>query len=204
LIKKPPPAQLVETRPAALEMESLHHPEQGPYLGPPPKRYSKALHEAIVANIKKGNRPVIAAAMAGIPSSTFYKWMQRGKEGHPHFWAFSEDVELAMAVAEGKAVEKIAGDDGEFQNDPENAKYWLERQRMEGWSKDANAKVQGMVSEFMERLENNLPAVITPEMVGQPMFKFVIAAATGQTVTTARPTFQLTDGSEEDDTEEGE
>lgn len=162
------------------------HPEQGPALGAPPKYYTRGVHEAIVDHIRRGNRPVVAAGLAGITSATFYGWMQRGREADPHLESFANDVELAMATAEGKAVEKIFGDTGFA--DPDNAKYWLERARPEGWSKETNAKVNALLVEFMERLERTLP----PDV-----FRMVIAAASGQTAVVARPTFQLS-GSEEE------
>lgn len=200
---KPPPKELVQTRPA-VELESPdipQNPEQGPYLGPPPRLYSRALHDAIIKHIENGNRPQIAAAMAGLPSNTYYRWMQQGRQGHPHYWEFAEDVERAMAVAEGKAVSVIAGADGSFSVEPEHAKWWLERTRTDGYSKEANAKLQAMAEDFFKRIETNLPAVITPEMVGQSVFQMVLAAAAGQAIAATKPTFELTSGSEEEDGE---
>lgn len=189
---KPPPKALVDVRPAVgLENTEPVHPEQGPNLGPPPKSYTPAVHEAIITAIRRGNRPHIAAAAAGISSNTFYRWMQLGRDNDPHLWKFAEDVETAMAIAEGNAVASIAGPDGQFAENPDNAKWWLERTRADGYSKEAATKVNAMLEEFFKRLESNLPALITQDMVGRPMFEIVLAAASGHTLASAKQTFQL-------------
>lgn len=184
------PASLVETRPALAE--GAPHPTQGTPLPAPPKRYTRGVHDQIVEYIKRGNRPNVAAGMAGIPSSTYYAWMRSGKEGDPHLAEFAEDVEMAMAVAEGQAVETIAGKQGDFNGDPENARYWLERARADGWSKEANAKFNAMIDEFLNRLETNLPPDI---------YQLVISVASGATPELAakRAPFQLTVGSREEE-----
>lgn len=165
------PPEALATRPALAFNEHAQHPANGPNIGYPPLRYSTALHEAVIAGIKKGNRPVIAAAAAGLPSQSFYEWMKRGKEGDPHLWQFAEDVEQALAHAETSAIAVIASQDGSFAQDSDNAKWWLERSRSDGYSKEASTKVNGMLEEFFKRIEAALP----PEI-----FQLVIAAASGQ------------------------
>lgn len=206
MTRKPLPTQLLETRPAVqLDIES-EHPENGPKIGVPRGKYTKAVHDSIVSSIEKGNRPHIAAAIAGITSTTFAYWMQKGNEGHPHYWEFVRDIEQASAVAEGKAIATLSGPEGDFAIDSDNAKWWLERSRADGYSKESNTKVNAMLEEFFKRLETSLPPTITSEMLGKSIFQMVIAAASGQTITTARATFQLVadtadNGSEEETTE---
>lgn len=187
----PPPKALVALRPA-LEDHEVPHPSNGDPLPPPPSRYTPGLHEQICENIRKGNRPATAAGMAGIPSNTFYAWMKKGREGDPHLWKFAEDVELACHMAEGTAVASVAGPAGAFVDDPDNAKWWLERMRADGFDKNANSKVAALLEDFMSRLEAALP----PEI-----FNMVIAAASGHAMHVAKPTFQL-DAQEEKDTDE--
>lgn len=142
---------LEETRPAAAE-EGLSLDKA--VLGPVPTKYTLGVHQQICENIKKGNRPVTAANMAGITSQVYYMWMKLGREGNPHVAQFVEDVELACGVAEGTAVKVIT--DSYFEN-PDNAKWWLERTRSAGFSKEVNEKVNGLLMEFMDRLELGLP-----------------------------------------------
>lgn len=168
---KPLPPETLATRPALAFNEFAQHPANGENIGYPPLRYSIALHQAIVDGIKKGNRPHIAAAAAGLPSQTYYAWMRRGKEGDPHLWQFADDVERALAHAETSAIAVIASQDGSFAQDSDNAKWWLERSRSDGYSKEAATKVNSMLEEFFKRIEAALP----PEI-----FQLVIAAASGQ------------------------
>lgn len=191
--RKPIPKELVETRPSVLLDGQPHHPTQGAYAPPPPKRYTPAVHEVIVENIKKGNRPHVAAAMAGIHSNEFYNWMRLGKEGHPSLYQFAIDVDLACGVAEGLAVAALSGEAGFSAMEPELAKWWLERSRADGWSKEAATKVNSMLEEFFKRLENSLPPHI---------FQMVIAAASGQALPTQQsPALLMNVDDQEDDSE---
>lgn len=141
---------LEENRPAAAAAGQTLKAAQ---LGPIPSRYSTGAHQVICDNIRAGNRPVTAAQMAGIPSNIYYHWMKLGKEGNPHLAQFAEDVELACGVAEGNAVAAITSSYA----DPDNAKWWLERARASGYSKEVNLKVDAMINEFMDRLQSGLP-----------------------------------------------
>lgn len=192
------PEPLVSTRPAVANDPNLQHPENGAALGPPPQRYSRAMHDTIVRHIEQGMRPAQAAAMAGLPANTYYSWIKKGREGHPHLWEFAQDVERALAVVEGKAVAAIVGK-GEVFEDSDNAKWFLERRFADGYSKEAATKVNAMLEDFFRRLEQNLP-VITADMVGRSMFEIVIAAASGEQIESTRQGFKLTsNGSEEED-----
>jgi hypothetical protein len=136
-------------------------------------RYSRALHDAICANIREGNRPVVAAQMAGLPEHTFHSWMQRGKEGDPHLWEFARDVELSVGRAEGEFVEVIKK---ASKDDPDVAKWWLERGRSGGWSKQVNQLVNAQLEETMLKLE----AGLTPEDFQKVLNVLVGQSAKGQ------------------------
>lgn len=185
------PPEALEQRPHLMTDDEAEHPVNGPMLGPVPRQYTRGLHDAIVQKIRQGNRPVAAAQQCGITAATFSRWMQLGKDGNPHLWQFAEDVECATAVPEGAAIASITGPEGKF-DDPDNAKWWLERARPEGYSKEANAKVHGMIAEFLERLSANLP----PEI-----FKMVVAAAAGHSPRLAAQYTppELTSGSDEEE-----
>jgi hypothetical protein len=188
---KKPPEGLLASRPA-LEGENVPHPASGAPPGSPPRGYSRGLHDRIVELIRLRNRPAVAAAIAGIPSSTYYAWMRKGREGDPWLYEFACDVEKAMAEAESAAIQTITGPSPDLFTDPDSARWWLERARPEGYSKDTNTKVNALLIEFMERLERALP----PEI-----FQMVVAAGQGQALLQEKPVFQLVDGDEEEDSE---
>jgi hypothetical protein len=167
------PEGLIDARPALADNPPAH-PATGPDIGAPPRRYSRGVHDRIVELIKKRNRPVVAAAACGIPQSTFYAWMRMGKEGNPHLTEFVDDVEQALAEAEVGAVAVITGQNEQFDDDPDNAKWWLSVTRPEGYSKDAIERANGMIREFITRLEQNLPPHV---------FAMVLTAAAGSSTT---------------------
>ncbi len=138
------------TRPAAIDagqtLEMIR-------MGAPPAKYTPAVHQHICENIKKGNRPVTAAQMAGIPSHMFYRWMNMGKAGDPHLFDFANDVEQAIAIFESKMVELVVEDAA---TDAKSAQWTLERRFPEGFSKEVDAKVQAIMANFMANLKEQL------------------------------------------------
>ena len=97
---KPPPKDLLASRPCLAEEAYVLHPETSPSIGEPPKRYSKAAHERIVLELEKGQRPQGACARAGIPMSVYYEWMRKGRAGDPWLVQFVEDVDIAQGIAD--------------------------------------------------------------------------------------------------------
>ncbi len=184
------PDALLAARPGLADTYTTHPAECPDPAGKPPSRYSQGLHDQIVANIVKGNRPHVAAGMAGLPTTTFYAWMRMGKEGNVHLAQFVEDVEIACHKAEGNAIEIL--NNGFYAENlttaTENVKWWLTAARADGYSKEANAKANAMIAEFMARLETSLP----PEI-----FQMVIAAATGHTLAAEKQVFRLQPADEE-------
>lgn len=168
------PKELLEARPA-LEGEEVPHPTNGAYIGPPPRKYTRAVHERICDELRKGQRAQGACARAGITVSTFHEWIRRGKSGDPHLWQFAEDVEIAFNSAEAEAVDAITegfrlGDDT-GKKDTDAAKWFLERSRPDGFSKQVKTAVEGQIQQFMVRLE----AALEPRV-----FEQVLAVYMGQ------------------------
>lgn len=162
------PPGLLEAMPSLEFDTEAQHPENGPPIAPAPRKYTQGLHDQIIANITAGQRPVTAAQMAGITSSTFYGWMQMGKQGNVHLVKFVDDVELAWGAAEAGLVgivHKAAV------HDPDLALQILERTRPAAYSKDVNAKVEGIIAEFLMQMKEGLP----PEM-----YRAVLGVVSGQ------------------------
>lgn len=93
--------------------------------------------------------------MAGLTAANYYSWMKRGREGDPHLAEFAEDIELALGFAEGQALAAVRA----FE-DPEHAKWYLERTRAAGYSKEVNQKVEALIADFMTRMRDGLPPAL--------------------------------------------
>ena len=73
-------------------------------MGRPPK-LSASIQERIVSGIRSGNYAVQAAAAAGVHRSTYYRWLERGKEASSgKYRDFFEAVERANGEAEVSMV----------------------------------------------------------------------------------------------------
>lgn len=155
---KPPPKDLIDQRPALAGEVYVQHPNTSPSIGEPPRKYTRAVHERIVEELKKGQRPQGACARAGITLATFHEWVRRGKAKDPWLYEFAEDVEIAYNTAEATALEAVT--EGFRSTDPairlnhtEEAKWFLERARPDGYSKQVKTAVEGQIMQFMVRLE---------------------------------------------------
>lgn len=184
------PNELIETRPGLADDPSMQHPATGMHRVP--TKYTKGLHEQIVALVRVGNRPHVAAMYCGLSANCFTSWMKKGKEGDPTLWEFARDIDQAVAGTEIACIKAITQDLDPSKLDPEYAKWLSERRFPDGYSKEANAKVQGILEEFMARLAVNLP----PEI-----FKMVVAAASGhaQSLTSSSPIAELSVSSAEEE-----
>jgi hypothetical protein len=167
--KKKAPKELIDQRPVLEAEEEVLHPSTGPNLGPPPRQYTRALHERLCEELRKGQRAQGACARAGITVATFYDWVRKGKNGDPHLWEFAQDVEIAFNTAEANAVDAITKTFTEVRDDAkpdtENAKWMLERTRAEGYSKQVKTAVESQVKEFMIRLEAALPEAVFEQVL---------------------------------------
>lgn len=157
-MKKQPPEDLIAQRPVLEGDPSVVHPSMGTKLGSPPRKYTKAVHEVIVSELKSGQRPQGACARAGITLATFHDWVKRGKAGDPWLYEFAEDVEIAFNMAEANAVDVVhdvmADEDADTRL--KAASYWLERARPDGYSKQVKTLVDKQIENFMIRLEEAL------------------------------------------------
>lgn len=151
--------ELAQLRPA-VEDSQVHDPDAPKPVGRPPRKYSKAVHEIIVQELRRGQRAQGACARAGITVNTFQNWIQLGKNGDPHLAQFAEDVEIAYNAAEADVVEgllEVTNDaEARVSDKLEARKFWLERQRADGYSKQVKTLVDKQIEGFMRRLESAL------------------------------------------------
>jgi hypothetical protein len=69
-----------------------------------PSKLTPEIQDKIVSAIRAGNYGEVAAAYAGIGSSTFYRWMDQGKAQAGPYREFREAVKAAESEAEVRAV----------------------------------------------------------------------------------------------------
>ncbi|OPX58898.1 MAG: hypothetical protein A4E25_01435 [Methanobacterium sp. PtaB.Bin024] len=106
-----------------------------------PSKLTPELVDEIVKHIKAGNYPETAAEIAGISSTTFYRWKKYGKERKTgKFREFWESIKKAESFAEGLRVQTIlkASEDGNWQA----AGWWLERKFPDRWGRRQEIKME--------------------------------------------------------------
>lgn len=178
------PPELLAERPGLAYVENVTHPSTSPPSNAaPPRKYTIAVHERICEELKRGQRPQGACALAGITVATFYEWVRRGKSGDPYLAQFAEDVEIAYntaeAIASGVINEGFTSDNPELRN-VESAKWFLERQRSDGYAKKVKTEVESQVQEFLSRLEAALSTMPSQLMDGPKVLQLIYSVYLGK------------------------
>ncbi len=116
------------------------------------------IRERVVAAIRAGNYAVIAAEYAGISESSFYAWLQRGRERSTGPYAeFLEAVKEAEREAEVRAVAMVQ------KAMPENwtaAMTFLERKFPQRWGRRDRTPVEVDPREVLAELLGSSPEEI--------------------------------------------
>ena len=96
-----------------------------------PVKLSKQVQQEICRAVRAGNYPAVAARVAGISESTYYRWMEQGRSEPkgPHH-AFYEAIKKAQAESEAHAVAILRS---EMKGDWRAAVALLERRHSERW-----------------------------------------------------------------------
>jgi hypothetical protein len=97
-----------------------------------PVQLTPAVHAQIVEAIRQGNFAHVAAAAAGVPRSTFFRWKQHGTAGEARYVPFVEAIEAAEAYADTHAVAVITT---AMRDDPKDAAWYLERKHPKRWGR---------------------------------------------------------------------
>ena len=111
-----------------------------PHAGGRPTKLSDALQAQIVQDVRAGNYAEIAAKRAGINESTFYRWMQWGKDHRPRYQEFHKAIRDAEGHAEARAVTVIAT---EMAKDWKAAAWYLERKFHDRWGRRDRQEITG-------------------------------------------------------------
>jgi hypothetical protein len=107
-----------------------------------PTKLTAEVQDKIIEAIKMGNYQETAAAYAGIAQSTFYHWMERGRNEPDSIYSeFMEAVEKAKAQSEVRDVTLIekAATDGSWQA----AAWKLERKFPQKWGRVTRTEITG-------------------------------------------------------------
>lgn len=107
-----------------------------------PSKLTDRTKTLLIQALQAGNDQKIAAQMAGIGETTFYRWMEMGAEekAKKEYREFRESVERAIAEAEVAAVARIqqAAQNGRWQA----AAWWLERKHSDRWGRSDKIRAE--------------------------------------------------------------
>lgn len=102
------------------------------------------LSDAICSNLACGVSMEAAAEAAGVPRSTFFSWLKRGREegSDAVYVQFAADIEAAQAIAENRLIRLIGraateGGPGDWRA----AAWLLSRRHPERWSEKRQLEV---------------------------------------------------------------
>lgn len=109
-----------------------------------PSKLTPETQDKLVRALRAGNDQKVAAELAGIGESTFYRWMEMAEQpsAKKEYREFRELVLRTIAAAEADAVVRIqqAAQNGRWQA----AAWWLERKHSERWGR--NDKIRAEIS----------------------------------------------------------
>lgn len=112
-----------------------------------PTKLTKEVTDRICLAIRAGNYSKVAAAMAGISETTYYKWLEMSDKPNAkkEYKEFRESIEQAEAEAEVAAIARIrqAADNGDWKA----AGWYLERKHGERWGR--NDKIRQEITGFV-------------------------------------------------------
>jgi len=120
--------------------------------GRPPK-LTDELIDQIVALVRAGNYPAVAARAAGVPPRTFHRWMAMGREGKARYAPLLERIEEAEDLAEAALVASLRA---HATRDAKLALAFLERRFAKRWSRrDAGGALPDTDSEPIQLTEED-------------------------------------------------
>lgn len=103
-----------------------------------PTMLNPELQLQIVNYVAAGTPPEIAAQACGVTSTTYYNWMQKGRDGRAKYAEFFEAVQKARAECEARNVLII---ERAAEKTWQAAAWFLERSAPERWALKRNIEV---------------------------------------------------------------
>jgi hypothetical protein len=120
-----------------------------------PSKLNDEVQDRILDLIEAGDRPEVAAGVAGVSRSTFFDWMHRGGQGEEPFATFRTEVTRALDVFESESRKIILEGDGQGVGFGE-AKARLEvlsRRMPRQWAQQVKHHVETVEEEFFSALQ---------------------------------------------------
>lgn len=98
-----------------------------------PSKLTPEVQNKIVTAVAGGNYQATAALLAGVSTSTYHNWVNRGKDGEEPYVQFLEELTRAEAFAEAERIKEIreAGKNGDWKAHA----WYLERKMNKKWGK---------------------------------------------------------------------
>ena len=116
----------------------------------------------IAGYIKSGNYPEVAASLAGIDRSTFYRWIKKGNNAKSGLHKiFCDSIKEAEDYAEAAAVERVrkAGDENWTA-----LAWWLERKHPKKWSRKQQIDLEHS-GEIKQKVTSNDSLLNDPDYI---------------------------------------
>lgn len=120
-----------------------------------PTKWNEKLQDEIVAEIRKGVRPEVAAGMHGIGRSTYFEWFAAGSEDGTGLAGFRTAVERARDEWEASATGTVLrGDDMGVGFGPAKAALEVLARRLpRQWAQQVKHHVETVEDEFFAALD---------------------------------------------------
>jgi transposase len=123
-------------------------------------KLTEEVQDKICVAIRLGNDKKVAAALAGVSETTFYRWLEMAElpNAKKEYREFRESIERAEAEAEVTRIARItqAADNGTWQA----ASWWLERKFPERWGRndkirqEITGNINGAVAITFDEVKN--------------------------------------------------
>lgn len=113
-----------------------------------PSKFTEAVRQEINGYIRLGHFSEVACTLAGVSSSTFYRWMEKGRNAksgrYREFW---EAIQTSKAVAEAKYLEVVrdVANDQRHKDRLKAATWWLERRHAGRYAPTQINKIEGEI-----------------------------------------------------------
>lgn len=155
-----------------------------------PSKLTPETQDKLVRALRAGNDQKVAAELAGIGETTFYRWMEMAEkpDAKKEYREFRELVLRTIAAAEADAVVRIqqAAQNGRWQA----AAWWLERKHGERWGR--NDKIRAEISG-----PNGAPIQIDIEEAKKAILAYINEGSENESIITGTDSTAITTGTAE-------
>lgn len=124
--------------------------------------------ETFIKFLSRGNYIETACRASGIGKKTFYRWMEKARDGDPECTEIAKRVDQAMALAETSMVGKVT-DAADL--DAKFALEWLSRIYPDRWGKKTQVDIDHKIASVTSTIIEELKAVLPPAQFRSVMLR---------------------------------